>query len=370
MSTVCILGGSGNVGRILAEILLDASDVSIVLAGRTLARAESIAAELNAACGSQRVTARHADAADEESLHAAFDGAALVVVSAPVATSITVVARAAITAGADVLDLLVSDAKVRALQALAPEAARMGRTIVTDGGFHPGLPALLVRALAPRVNTMTSARVGSVIRIDWAGVQLNDETARELVDALRDMRTIEVFRNGTWSPHSVLDSSIVETMTFDAPFLAQKLYPMPLGEMRQIPTLFPSLTQTGFLVGGFNPVTDTVILPIAMLVLWLAPRRGVGLVSRMLRFGLQRFSRPPFATILRTEARGEDGAVHTLTVSHPDGYRLTAIPAASCCLQLLDGSARSPGVVFQALTCDPTRTLDDLARFGATVTWG
>jgi len=56
-----------------------------------------------------------------------------------------------------------------------------------------------------------------------------------------------------------------------------------------------------------------------------------------------------------------------MTISHADGYALTAIPMAACLLQYLDGEINQPGLWYQALVVEPTRFITDIQRLGATV---
>jgi saccharopine dehydrogenase (NAD+, L-lysine-forming) len=146
--------------------------------------------------------------------------------------------------------------------------------------------------------------------------------------------------------------------------------PMFLEELRPLPDLVPGLEETGFFVGGFNWFVDWVLLPIGMGLLWVWPRGGGKPFGRMLEWGLRRFSRPPYGTLLRLEACGSKGGAESslvVSVYHGNGYVLTAAPMVACLLQVLDGSARRQGLHFQALLAEPVRLLEDLKRMGVEV---
>ena len=134
--------------------------------------------------------------------------------------------------------------------------------------------------------------------------------------------------------------------------------------------MFPSLSETGFFVGGFNPVVDFLLMPVGMAMLKLAPRRGPAWFGKLMHWGLREFTRPPYGTLLRLDAEGtKSGRRATLVVevAHADGYLLTAAPMVACLLQMLDGSARRPGLYLQALLVDPARLLKDMRAMGVEV---
>jgi saccharopine dehydrogenase (NAD+, L-lysine-forming) len=100
-------------------------------------------------------------------------------------------------------------------------------------------------------------------------------------------------------------------------------------------------------------------------------RRGLGArpLARMMVFGVRRFARPPFAIVFMAEATGErDGVPRSARVvvrsDDDDGYRLTAVPAVACAIQLLDGSVARPGVHMMGHLVDPLRLAGDLRRMG------
>jgi saccharopine dehydrogenase (NAD+, L-lysine-forming) len=369
MKTIVILGGYGNTGREVARLLLQSSDVRLVLAGRDGERAAQAAEEWNRRFPGQRARGIAADASDSESLRRAFAGADLVVAASSTSEHAGTVASAALEAGLDYMDPHYSTQKLGALRKLAPAIEAAGRCFITDAGFHPGLPAALVRFAALRLKPLRSARVASVIQIDWASLELSPSTLDELVTEFREYKPIH-FVGSQWKRMNWLQMMLPVWFRFDHGFGRRYAMPMFLEELRPLPELIPALHETGFYVGGFNWFVDWVIMPIGLPLLWIAPRRGPRLLSRMMLWGLERFGRPPYGTLLKLEAAGARDGVETeltVVVYHPDGYVLTAAPMVASLMQVLDGSARRPGLHFQALLGDPERLLTDMQGMGVEV---
>jgi len=364
-----ILGGYGNTGRALARLLLEHTDVVLVLCGRSKEKAEREAAEWNERYPGGRVRGLAADAGDRASLLQAFSGAELVVAASSTSALVDNVVEAALEAGLDYLDPQYSGAKLKALRAMAPRIEASGRCFVTDAGFHPGLPAVLVRFAASRFETLHRARVGSVIQIDWSALEIASSTIDELVTEFRDFQSM-AYRDGHWRSLGWLESFRPLWMTFGHAFGRRYTMPMFLEEMRPLPDMIPGLEDTGFYVGGFNGVVDWVVVPLGMLLLWISPGAGSRVFGRMLVWGLRRFGSPPYGTLLQLEASGihqGNSSDLRVTVYHQDGYVLTAAPMAACLMQMLDGTARRPGLHYQALLVEPERMLTDLQRMGIEV---
>jgi hypothetical protein len=369
---IMILGGYGNTGLPTSRLLLNYSPANIIIAGRNLNKAISTAGGLNAEFECERASAALVDASSPESLANGLKGIDLLVVASSTVQYAEIVARAAIAAGTDYLDVQFSSAKVKALQALQSQIEENGRCFITDGGFHPGMPAALVRYAAPAFDRLSHAVVGSVIQIDWRSMEFSPATIEELVSEFVNFEN-KVFKNGQWQPGGASSWLIPRWLQFSHGFGRSYCVPMFLEEMRPLPRYYPELVETGFFVGGFNWFTDWFITPLTMILPRVFKSRGLGWSGRLMGWSLRKFSQPPYGTLLKLEAGGQkDSQDKRLEVSlyHRDGYELTAIPAAACVLQYLDGRIRKPGLFYQALVVEPDRFIEDIKRLGAEIIEG
>ncbi len=363
---IVILGASGNAGREVARLLsagLGADD-ELVLAGRDRARLAVTAA---IASPPAKVLLEQVDLHDDAGVAGVVTGASQVVVTAAVPQRVGALAGIVLAAGADWIDTMLSTpAKLQALRDLEPRITAAGRCFVTDAGFHPGLPAAMVRWAAQRLDTITEADVHAGLRVDWRAGTLADSTVDEMLAEFGE------FDLSTWvdGGRRRLRWSECPTVDFGPPIGRKQCTPMPLAEMDSLPQEFPTLRRCGFYVSGFSPAMDYLALPVLML-LARSPRLRPAAV-RFARWSLQALARPspPHRLALRLRATGTHhgrAATAAIDISGDDGYLITAAPVVACLRRLRAGGAARPGLWLQANLLPPDELFDDLAGLDLTV---
>ncbi len=363
MSRILILGGTGETGRRLARLLLAHTDAWLTIAARTLGRSEALAEELNHAFPGSRVTAVFADAADGASLRAAFAGHDFVVIAAPTTAHAETVARAALDAGVDYLDVQLDTGKLALLRSLSGDIERAGRMFITEAGFHPGLPSALVRFAAAHLDTVE--RAVSACYLNMGKALPYTEAVDEVAALFRSYRG-KVYRNGRWTKDTAVEMRRVD---FGGDIGSRRCYSMYFDELGPLPETYPSLEEVGFYMSESHWVTDWFVTPIVWTGAKLFPR-AVRPLGRLFWWSMGTFHRPPYRVELVVHASGiKDGRAAEVqaTVSHADGYDLTAIPVVATLLQVLDGSARRSGLCMMGYVAEPIRLMADMERMGVNV---
>ncbi len=367
MSNILLLGGYGNAGRAIARGILSHTATGVLtIAGRRREAAELFAQALRDEFPQRRIASRLVDAGSEAELVEAFRECSLVVNAASSIAHKECTVRALLATGADYLDThLSAPPKLAILRAQDDRLREADICCITDGGFHPGLPAAAVRYAAGHFDHLQRARIYSAIRINWRRLSFSPATRQEMVDEFRHFQPLE-FRNGEWRRRPYSQPLHYD---FDAPFGRRYCVPMHLAEMEGLPSAFPGLQQAGFYVTGFNPLLDYLLMPVIALGARVLPRPLQGLLGRLLVWGLRRGG-PPYGIQLDVNCaglrHGRDREL-VLRLSHPDAYHMTAAPVVACVKQLLEDPIRRPGLQYQALIVEPVQFIADLRAQGVAV---
>ncbi len=356
MTTILILGGYGYTGRLLAKHLLAQSDAEIVIAGRNIEKAQILEDQLN----DSRVSPAFVDAAEPDSIMAALQNVDMLLVAAPTTRHTKKVVRAAIETKVDYLDVQYSSKKIAILKECAPEIKRNHLCFVTEAGYHPGLPSLMVRYTAAQMDEIHNALTAGYLNM---GKDLPySEAVDELMEGFIDYQA-QVFKNGTWTSPSKWD---MRKFDFGEEIGIRNCYSMFFEELRDLPEIYPSLKETGFYISGSNWLTDILITPIVMLGLKIAPSQLMTPLGKLMWWGMQQ-SPPPHMVALKVESKGlknNQQVQMQVRIEHPDGYELTAIPVVAYLKQYLDGSARHPGLHMMGHIAEPIRLIEDMQKMG------
>ena len=342
-----VIGGYGNAGQVIVRLMLAHTECDVVVAGRSLAKAQAMVSQLD----DPRLQAAQADATDAASLATVLKDADLLIVAAGTSATWRTTARASLDAGCHQLDIQIDSAKSAGLRDLDGLAKERGVCIVTDCGFHPGVPAAMIRAHPE----LTSAVVSSWIGVDWAGLgAFSQSTVDEMLQEFSDYR-YEAYVDGRWTR-----AKGMRTARFPAPIGAKKVAAMGLDELHELTDSRPELRETGFFVGGFPTLVNYAVIPLVYAGMRYVPRARKPL-GRLLDASLRRFSKPPFVTYLQLDS----GSRTVMRLSHSDAYLLTAAPVVAAARQVLDGGP--PGVHLQAMLVDPERFFTDLQAMGVAI---
>lgn len=365
---IFILGGSGNTGRKIARLLLDYSNVQLVLGARNEEKLQRTMDELNE---STRVSHISIDASNQPSLVSAFTTVDMVVSAGSTAQYTKNVAKACMEAGCDYLDVHYSTSKVRLLKSLRTDIEKSEKCFISEAGFHPGLPSALVRYANTQFDELETAITAGAISADWSDVTMTEATKIEFIKELNDYE-MRFLKNGKWEIPGFWSMKDFPAIDFGNPVGKKMCVPMFFEELRNLPQMIPSLKHTGFYIAGFGWFADYVVMPLVLLMMKWFPKTMEKPMGNLFVWAWKLSSKPPYYTMLKLEANGEIQGEKTsfyMTLNHEDGYWFTAIPVVACLLQYLDGSIRKPGLHWMGQLVEPIRLIEDMEKMGILVSY-
>ncbi len=347
-TSILIIGGYGNTGSYIADLLLQHDNLEIVIAGRNAEKAFQKAKQLQKTY-KKEVKSRRLDIADVVECRRAFQECDLVVVAAASTEHVEATITSAIESNTDYIDTHLSfPEKISILKKYEKIYHNKNMTVITDAGFHPGLPAALVRFVNLHFDTLQIANISSYMGIQWKNIKTSFNTVEEFMEELKNFNPT-VFRNKKWEKISFKELG-GNVFDFGEPIGKKNCIPMFLHELETLPKKIPSLEETGFYVSGFNPFTDNIITPLVMIALSMNVKWISRNVGRLFFWSAAKFARPPYVTMLQLEAKGIKKDKETsiqIQLSHEDPYLFTAIPVVTCILQYLERN-HTPGFYFQS----------------------
>lgn len=361
--TILILGGYGGLGLPVARLLLKyTKHTNLIIAGRNIEKAEKTADDLNKISDGERVKTKYADVANPETLESVFKNVDLVIVCSPTTDFTAHVAKAALDAGIDYMDTHYPQKIVKELNALSSEIKKKNRCFITQSGFHPGLPSALIRYGAQYFSEYKKAVVSIAIKEKHIG---SADSAAEFITELGHYKSY-LFKNKKWHTATYDDKINVD---FGHGFGVKTCYPFQLEEMMSLPEKC-KLEETGLYITGFNWFTDYVVFPLAMITNKIFKHGAVRLMTKLLLWGIDTFTKPPLGVVTKLEAEGiSNGKFKKLniTLRHHDTYKFTAIPIVACLLQYLDGQIKKPGLWYMGHVAEPERLFKDMERMGVKI---
>jgi hypothetical protein len=361
---ILLVGATGYVGRELAHLLLTNTDATLILSGRSSVKLDELRSSLQMHDLADRIQLLELDAT---ALNLAsvpeFD---LLVNATANGRHNTSLIEACLEHRADWIDMQTTNELLKPQADLQAEIERAGCCFVIQAGFHPGLPAALVRYASQQMDVMESATIASVIR-DEAGIPFTSGLA-ELVESFSDYKG-EMYMDGRWQKLKYTDYPMVE---FEHNFGRLPTYPVEMPELRRLPALFPDLKNTGFFVAGFNWFADYLVTPLIMLGsrIRIAPQQIDFALGHLLSWSTKTFSKPPYGTIVQIDAIGQregQPVRFQRSLYHEDAYILTAVPTTAMIMQMLQDPFQ-PGIHYMGLCCDPSKLLADIEGMGIPMT--
>lgn len=369
--TVLVLGGTGEAGRRIARLWLQRQEGEVRIASRSLERGQSVADSLNANLATLRAKAVRVDLYDIASVRKALEGVRLVFQAGPALPeeALRQVAEEVVDAGAHWVDLQLASSQIAALRPLEDRLRRRNLCFASQAGFHPGLPAALVRWAGSRVDELTSARVASYLNprdglLPTSGMD-------ELMELFQSYDA-QVFEEGRWRSATGTKRRDMKRFRFPFGVGRRTCVVMGLDEMYDLPGMFPALTDTGFFIGNNDRITSWIVTPLMMLGMRLFPRVPLSTWGRLYCRSTKKFARPPWGTVLLLEAEGRKGGDRVtvrLGLRHEDEYEFTAAPAVAVGEQILNRVVRCKGVRYAAHVPDAQRLLRDLVAMGIEQEW-
>ncbi len=282
---VLLLGGTGNAGKSISQLLCSTKlQCDVIVTSRNLSKSKSVIKELDRLHDHQvQFIPAKLDASNYDEMINIMKEVDIVLVTGSVLDQVELIIKATLEANIDYYDLLLSSPlKISILEKYKTEIKQKGRIFVTDGGFHPGVPAAMIRYSKAVLGKLKDAHVYAALRMNWNDYQFSKETMVEFVEEFKHFQPI-VLQQGKW-----LKQNMTKLIPFDFghPFGNLHCTPMLLEEIKRLPKSIPTIQNTGFFISGFNWLSDYLITPLVWYGAKFLPDKLHPFLSKLLLTGM------------------------------------------------------------------------------------
>ncbi len=321
---VLILGGYGAAGKAIATHLSKRMTGAITVAGRSMAKAQACADQLNRELSSGvDFFAASVDVADHEQITQSCKGQNVVLLACDASPeSIESLVRGCVANGADYIDITPHARKRAVFESLTKLIDSGKSRFVLDAGADPGLPGWLTRWLCKNSpEDLGQIEIYGRYRstdIGWGGV----------ADILKESDSQGWIYDGRWRRSPFWDCKL---KSFEGGLGRSLCVPIRLDELESLPEEL-GLQVLKCYHAGLNPVADTLItLERSPLIHWMSFETR----QRLFYQALKRFTKKPFGLSIEAEGTSAHRQFRA-AIGHSDLYVATAIPAVLMCEFLLD----------------------------------
>lgn len=355
---ILILGGYGAAGRPLARKLLEYVDCKLIIAGRQQKKAEAFKSQLLNEFPQASVEGIALDAKDKVAMTDRFREVDLVIVTATIPDLMKSVAEAALETETDLMDILVRGDVVDQLMPYEAAIRTNNRRFITQGGFHPGMVAPIIKLAKSHFDDYQEARVYMAMDPIFETPQSMNEVIYEVSEA-----KAMVLENGHWKRAAYTK---LQKVHFPVYFGQKNCYPLPMREIQDLDKVL-GISNCGVYAGGFGPYIDYVIFSLALVLGKISTRLSQYVCSRMFYHHIKNCPQPKPRVEFMLKAKGteygEKKEIEYL-LSSEDGYELTAQATLACLLQYFDNSISEPGLYLMGQIVEEERFFKDLEDIG------
>lgn len=360
--TILLIGGYGTFGRRIVDLLRDIEGLRIIVAGRSLSKAQAFCATPATA----ELIPTALDIRDDLEAQLAALAPGLVVDAAGPFQAYGAdpyrLARTTLSQGIDYLDLADGRAFVTGISELDAAARQASRFALSGVSTVPALSSAVIRHLSQDLTNIDDIEGG----ISPAGHVPMGLSVIQGLTSYAGGKT-PMLDNGIWKPHYCLTDGPAKVLAIPGqmPLAPRRFGRVDVPDLDLIPKLYPSLKTMTFTVGIQPGLGHWLVRLSAWLVrLRVLPSlrpfaRLMQHTSRLLKGG-----EPIGGMYIRVDGDGNNGRVQrewVLTAQGDDGPNIPALAVAALVQRLHTGWRPAPG----ARACTQELELDNFASLFA-----